>query len=369
MYLYKKIILFLIFVFSLPAFSISTPDIGANTLFLYQNSNFHQQDANPGSLDANPNGLNVQEAELSFISDVDPYTRLNLLLSIAPKYKTDGTKITEEWTIEPEEAFAESNAIDFMTLKLGKFKSALGKHNTLHTHAYPFVLAPLTNVHLLGEEGLNDVGVSAAALVPTSWFNEVTLQALRGKGENDEFNSPSVSESVGLAHWKNLFDLSDELTLELGASYSWGQNSYKGQTSLTGADLTFKWRPSVGGKYHSLLWTTEYLNRRQTRSTYDDEVGSGIASWIQYQFTDRWMVAYRYDQFNMKNSYDTANLPNDLEERHSVGLTYLPSEFSSYKFEYDHRRGPQQNSHQENSESVFYLQANFTIGAHPAHAY
>ena len=72
-----------------PLFSIAmnTPNTSANTLLLYRNSNFHQQDADPGNLDQDRNGINIQEAELQFYSDVDPYTRLSLLLSIHPEYE------------------------------------------------------------------------------------------------------------------------------------------------------------------------------------------------------------------------------------------------------------------------------------------
>ena len=59
----------------------------------------------------------------------------------------------------------------------------MGKHNQLHTHAFPFILAPLINLNLLGDEGLSDVGFSTAILLPaTSWFSELTLQYIRGEG-------------------------------------------------------------------------------------------------------------------------------------------------------------------------------------------
>ena len=69
--------------------AMNTPNTSANALFLYRNSNFHQQDADPVNLDQDRNGINIQEAELQFFSDVDPYTRLNLLLTIHPEYEKD----------------------------------------------------------------------------------------------------------------------------------------------------------------------------------------------------------------------------------------------------------------------------------------
>lgn len=349
--------------------AITSPSVSANALFLYRNSNFHKEDTNAANLDTSPNGIDVQETELQFYTDVDPYTRLSLLFSIKPTYTSDGTTVSQSWGIEPEEAFAESNFISNVTLKVGKFKAAMGKHNLLHSHAYPLQEAPLANTKLLGDEGLSDSGLSAAVLLPTNWFNEMSFQILRGKGENTEFKSPTPGSNVGLFHWKNLFDLSDELTLEAGASFAQGANSYRKSTSLTGGDLTFKWRPTSGGKYRSVMWSTEYLGRTQGQPGVSDETASGIASWVQYQFAERWSGLYRFDNLNVKNTFDSTNLPNDTYERHSLGIVFSPSEFSIFRLEYDQKRGGPSNISGESTEKSVFLQANFTIGAHPSHSY
>ncbi|MGZ3692153.1 MAG: hypothetical protein ACXVAX_11665 [Pseudobdellovibrio sp.] len=348
---------------------LKTPNMSANALFLYRNSNFHKEDTDPANPDQERNGFNLQEAELQFYSDVDPYTKMSLLLSVHPSYEVNGGKVEEKWNIEPEEGFVESNVISDVTLKVGKFKAAMGKHNMLHTHAYAFVDAPLSNEALLGDEGLNDVGISAAALLPASWFSELTFQYLRGEGENAEFNSPTPDDGVGLVHWKNLFDISDALTMELGGSYAAGDNSLKGATSLAGAELTFKWRPTESGRYKSLLWATEYLSRTQTQPGFKNEGANGLASWLQYQFAERWAALYRYDNLNVENTFTAADLPNGPVQRNSVGIVYMPSEFSSYKLEFDQRTGGLPSATGETTENKIYLQANYTIGAHPAHAY
>lgn len=349
--------------------ALSSPNVSANSLFLMRNSNFHKEDSNSTSIDQTPNGLDVRETELQFYSDVDPYSRLNITLSIAPKYQAEGTKVTQKWNLEPEEATVESSAIQDVTLKVGKFKGFLGKHNTLHTHAFPFIEAPLANTKLLGDEGLNDTGLSAAFLLPTRWFSEVTVQYLRGKGENEEFNSPTPASGVGLLHYKNLNDINEELTVETGVSYAQGGNSYRQTTALTGLDLTFKWRPVSGGKYKSLIWSTEYLSRKQGQSSVADEKASGIASWVQYQFAERWSALYRYDNLIVKDTFDATTLPNDTWERHSVGLNFSSSEFATFKLEFNQRRGGTVSSTNETTEKSAFLQANFTIGAHPAHSY
>lgn len=364
---------FLIFIVSLfglvsPAFAITSPSISANALFLYRNSNFHTGDTNAAVLDENPNGFDVEETEIQIFADVDPYTRLNLLFTIAPSYSTDGTTVSESYGIEPEEGFVESNVIPSLTLKFGKFKAFVGKHNMLHSHAYPFIEGPLANGVLLGGEGLNDTGFSAAYLIPTFWYNELTFQFLRGKGDNDEFNSPSPSDNAALVHWKNLFDLTDSLTLEAGATFAEGKNSFRGDTNLYGADLTLKWRPSEGGRYQSVIWATEYLGRNRSQPAVTEEKGQGLTSWVQYQFAERWAALYRYDTVSIDHSLDILNLPNDTLVRHSLALVYNPSEFSAFKIEYDQKTGAPEVKNQD-TEKVVMLQANLTIGAHPAHSY
>ncbi len=366
---FQFLVFLILFGLGFNSFGDTGPSISANALFLYRNSNFHKEDANSAAVDSTPNGFNVREAELQIFSDVDSYTRMNLLLSISPSYTPDGMTIQEKWGIEPEEAFVESNVVSGVTFKLGKFKAFMGKHNLQHTHAYAFIDAPLANTFLLGDEGLNDVGGSTAIFVPTSWFNEVTFQILRGKGENSEFNSPTPANSVGLVHWKNLVDVSDDLTAEIGVSHARGGNSYKKSTSLSAADVTFKWKPSEGGKYRSLVWAIEYLQRTQSQIASDDEIGGGVASWIQFQFAERWSALFRYDNLVVKNSFDVANLPNDTWTRNSLGLQFAATEFSSYKLEFNQKNGGLKNLNNEGTENSVFVQANFTIGAHPAHAY
>ena len=368
-----KLLLIITFLIASNGFCISTPLISANALFLYRNSNFHKEDTDtttPGfTPDQERNGINVREAELQFDSDVDPYNRLSLLLSIHPQYELNGTNVEEKWIVEPEEAFVESNVVPDVTFKIGKFKAAMGKQNTLHTHAFLFIDQALQNSKLLGDEGLNDVGLSAAALLPTAWFSEVTLQYLRGEGENTEFKSATPGDGVGLIHWKNLFDLSDALTMEIGGSFAGGANSLRGTTSIAGADVTFKWRPTEGGRYQSLIWASEFLSRKQTQAVVNDEKASGFESSLQYQFAERWAGLYRFDTLTVKDTFDPANLPDDTYQRHSVGLAYIPSEFSQYKLEFDRKTGGPVSATGEKTENTVFLQANFTIGAHPAHSY
>lgn len=215
------------------------------------------------------------------------------------------------------------------------------------------------------------MGVSAAILLPpSSWFCELTLQYMRGEGENAEFNSATPGDGVGVAHWKNLFDLNDSNTLEAGLSYAQGANSLRGTTQLGGADITWKWRPVDGGLYQSGLLGLEYLERQLEQPGTSKEIGKGHAVFAQYQFAQRWSALARTEFLEVTDADSTFNpkaLENDITTKHSVALIFKATEFSSYRLEYDRVHGPIKND--ESNENKIFLQANFTIGAHPSHSY
>ena len=207
------------------------PSIGINSLFLYQNN----------SVNSDNDGFQIQEMEMQFVSDVDSYFLVNALLAIRPE---EG-----EFIIEPEEAFVETTSLSQVTFRVGKFRMAMGKHNQRHTHAYPFIKAPLAQSTYLGEEGLQETGVSMRYLVPTPWYQELTLQVVQGDNE-DLFNNDNKDVHAGLVHLANFFELTSATTMEVGLSgMSGGNDNPEGEndvTHLLGADLTFKWKPSKG---------------------------------------------------------------------------------------------------------------------------
>jgi hypothetical protein len=334
------------------------PDIGINTLILYQNSN-RGNDVTA----EDRNGFNLQEAELQFAADVDPYWRFSSIFAIHQEYEA-GPPIERPWVIEPEEAFAETLAVPSVTLKAGKFKTAFGKHNTLHTHAFPFIDAPIANQTLLGDEGLNDTGASLSALLPTPWFLEITAQAVSGKSEGlDYFDSASPNDVVGILHLKNLWDLSDDLTMELGTSGASGKNPDQRTTNLWGGDLTFKWRPDAR-KDRAIVWSTEGLSRDLNRLAFRER-GSGVASWIQYQFNRRWWAQIRGEYLQVKQQDPTAINPiSEYQRKQSALIGFIPSEFSGIRIQYDRL-----DDSAVKPEQKVMLQLNYSIGAHPAHVY
>ena len=268
-----------------------------------------------------------------------------------------------------------TTTLPYVTLRAGKFKLALGKHNQLHTHAFPFIDAPLYQTKITGEEGLNASSVSASALVPLPWFSELTAQAF-SLGNDDLFGdaSTTIGTTVGvrsgktgaLGRFRNLFEFGDDATLELGASAGTGKNAYGFQTTVYGADVTLKWRPAEGGKYEAFIWNTEYLgSRRKGRlnsagTGENEEKIGGAATYVQFQFAERWWIQARAEILGAPHN---AVVP--LHTKQSGLIGFFPSEFSGFRLQYDHendRARPRQ-------DHAVTLQYNVTIGAHPAHAY
>ncbi|MCX6128659.1 MAG: hypothetical protein NTX25_06290, partial [Proteobacteria bacterium] len=267
----------------------SNPDISVSVLSLFKHSK--RQGAQQAEADG---GMSMQEAELQFTANVDPYLRAAVLLSIHPSEEATATKSPDDaaaaepseksFAIEPEEVYLETIALPFINLKAGRFHAALGRHNILHAHAFPFIDAPLINQALLGPDGLTEVGLSAAGLIPAPWFMEATVQALQGDSPS-LFASESSSDIASVYRLRNLFELSESATLDLGLSGASGHNFYNEQTKVKGADLTLKWRPTKAGKYQSVIFTGEYLKGNCGGRPLNSEL-TGYATWIQYQFAE-----------------------------------------------------------------------------------
>ncbi|HEX6766724.1 MAG TPA: hypothetical protein VF103_14620, partial [Polyangiaceae bacterium] len=89
-------------------------------------------------------GIFVQEVELRASAIVDPYFRADV--AIAGNADQIGF----------EEAYVTTLEIPRVTFRAGQMHATVGRHNLLHTHAFPFLTAPLPWRALLGPEGLAD---------------------------------------------------------------------------------------------------------------------------------------------------------------------------------------------------------------------
>lgn len=288
------------------------------------------------------NGLSVQEVEVRLTANVDTYIRGDVTLAIPG---TEG--------LEVEEGFVETIGLPNITLRAGKFFSALGRHNRLHTHAFPFIDPPVAHERLLGGEGLNEVGIRASLLLPVEWFSELNIEIL--DGENVLFDATG-DDLAYLGTWKNFWDLSDATTVEAGGSIGVGKNKYGELSRLIGGDLTIKWRPTRRGVYRSLTVNAEYLQARVDDGVDTESIG-GLGATLQVQMAKVWWLQGRYDVFGLPS------IKPDRQHRVSALVAFLPSEFSALRLQYSLNKEADERVHQ------LALQLNFTIGSHPAHNY
>ena len=68
-----------------------------------------------------------------------------------------------------------------LQLKAGRFRSAIGRLNTVHPHALPFIDMPNAYVNYFGDDGLKDEGLSLSWLLPTkAFYQELLFQVTSG---------------------------------------------------------------------------------------------------------------------------------------------------------------------------------------------
>ncbi|MDP2314770.1 MAG: porin [Pseudomonadota bacterium] len=300
----------------------------------------------PGGGETFGTGLNVQEMELQLRSVVDPYFNASITLAIPG---TEG--------VEAEEAYVQLTAVPRLLVNVGKFKQPFGRENATHTHALLTVDKSLVGQRIFGGEGLNDVAVNAQLLLPTPWYSELTLGVDRGT--HDVLLGSGDSLGVGgMAHWKNLFDLSYETSIELGVSGLVGKNAFDGTSVVGGVDLTLKSHGRGSRQWNRLVWQSEYLVMKREGAPEDASVG-GLYSTVEYALTRRLWVGGRFDY---------VGLPEPVEGGHSLAATGIlvlaPTEFSAVRLQYQRQWLP--DGHVVDSVTS---QLNFTIGAHPAHSY
>ena len=294
------------------------------------------------------------EAEIAVQSVVDPYARADFFLSVA-------RDAAGKFGLDLEEGYLTSLDLPAgLQLKAGKFRTSFGKINNIHPHALPFISMPNSYVRFLGEDGLNDEGISLSWLVPNplDFYQELTVEATRGPDDNPSFVRSNVDRFLYLAHLKNFWDLSDNATFELGLSGAGGQNDSAFATALAGVDLTYKWKPLQFNTYQSFvlqaeaIWSNKRLSGNETMKSW------GMYALATYQVGKRWFLTGRFDY---------SNLPDNslfVERAYSGVLGWYATEFQKIEVEYKAT-----TSKTYPSMNQILLRSLFVIGAHGAHAY
>jgi hypothetical protein len=300
--------------------------------------------------------LEMHESEASFQAVVDPYARADFFFSFG------------EEGVAVEEGYATLTALPGGLLtKIGKMRAAFGKVNTMHNHVLPWTDRPLVTTNLVGgEDGIDDAGVSVARIIPNRWlFLEATGQVYRG--DSDElFHSSKPSDLAYVGNLRAYQDITENANIDFGFSAAHGHNfagivdgTDLGRFTTTLYDLyaTYKWKPLSRAIYHSFTGRTEWIWSRH------QQVGGTQAPWGMYlsgdyQTARRWIFGGRLDRSGRAND---ASL---VDTGGSFIVTYLPSEFSQVRLQYqrtNYALGP--------AADQWLFQFQFAIGAHGAHPF
>jgi hypothetical protein len=300
----------------------------------------------------------MHESEAAFQAVVDPYARADFFFS----FGEEGVNLEEGYITFTELPGG-------LLTKVGKFRAAFGKVNTLHNHVLPWTDRPLvTNNLVAGEDGIDNAGISVARLIPNPWFFlEATGQVLRGDSgdvQSPLFTSTQRSHFAYVGHLRGYQDISESTNIDLGASVAHGFNASgvpvginDFTTRLFGVDATVRWKPLQRSIYHSFVGRSEVIWSRREQPT-GVQNASGFYVSGDYQFARRWFAGVRFDG---------SDRPDNTQLRDSGWsgvLTYWPSEFSQVRGQYRFTNwaiGPSANE--------FLFQVQFSIGAHGAHPF
>jgi hypothetical protein len=214
-----------------------------------------------------------EEAEISFLSTIDPYAKADFYLSFSRN--GDG-----EYVGTIEEAFLTTLSLPFdLRLKAGRFRLPVGRINPVHPHALPFTDIPLPIVAFLGEEGLIDDGAALNWLIPNpfGFYQDIEIGLSNVSMESPLFAPPEAGRYLYTAHIKNFWDTDENTTLELGLTGLTGPNHLELTSSLGAADLTLKWKPLQMNRYKSITWQSEVFFSR-----YGIDHGGSINTWGMY---------------------------------------------------------------------------------------
>jgi hypothetical protein len=306
------------------------------------------------------NQFQFRELELGFSAAIDPYARADFFVSLGQD--DDG-----EFSTELEEGYATFLTVPWdLQPRLGKFRASLGKANSLHLHALPWVEYPLVLQNFFGEDGLSGVGAGVNWLIPNPWDKYLELTYEITNTYDVLFAGEESDEFIHLLHQKSFVELSDASTLEVGLSFATEpdlESRERGPVLVEGIDLTYKWRPPGAGLYRAILWQTEAI-AGQIDLDRGWEYPWGLFSAVEYQFARRWSTGIRYDF----TRHDFTAEPSFDEHAGSAFLTFIQSEFLFWRLAYRYTDHETRVRGYTDEHQVF-LQCNFGIGPHRAHKY
>lgn len=306
------------------------------------------------------NRLYLREAELNIVAPLDPFTRGKFFFGIP------GSASGEPLSTIVEEAYMEwLNLPGGLNLKIGEFNTQFGVLNRWHDHGLPQVDRPKALTNLFGTGNFGGIGISGNLLFPNLWahVNELDIEVISG-GDGFSFDD-SYENVIGVAHFKNYYDLTRNAYVEIGLSGAHGYNDMDNdfKTTLAGIDLAYKWVPAGRSHYRTTEFRSEFfLSHREETSGYTDSFG--FYSYITNKMGPRSWAGIRFGYSEMPWDTTPKLLKDEYEWDISPTFDFWQSEFVMMRLQYSYTK----RSYAENDHSII-LQSVWSMGPHKHEAY
>lgn len=339
---------------------------------------YNEKDKIPrGELQPTTSGFHLEEVEIGFESNVDPYFRLYSFIGVAQDH------------VHICEAYFETLQLPLnLQVKFGQFLLPVGRHNPQHAHYWKFVDQPIVVDRFLnGGEGLSSFGGEINLLLPLPWYMKISYVLV--KADTGEFpklpgiDLHSDQRSFGLSpgeEWYNLLHLlrvetfipfSDTWSMLIGLNGLWGPSGQGegNRTDIYGVDLFIRYKPVSGSSYFEFWWQSEgYIRLRQFPQNQLFDFGTYTI--MAFRVAQRWYLGGRLDYVGGELTRDPNNLTGSglkaEELRATFGITFQPSEFSLLRLQYNFDKP---NWGELDPVHEILLQLQVTIGAHGAHPF
>jgi hypothetical protein len=365
-----------------------------------------------GGHDPHKRGFTLSQAEIGLAGAVDPYinAEAHIVFQVDP--------ITGETGAELEDAFLTTQTLPYgLQIKAGQYFTEFGRINPQHPHQWDWIDQPIINTRVFGPDGLRQTGARIAWLTPLPWFSELYFGVQNADGETTESflasegilqeqpvggrpfvdrSTRSLGDMLYSMRWLNSWDLSDQWSLQLGASAVYGPNftGGSGDTWIYGGDVRLKWVAAQNERgYPFVVFQSEIMRRDFNAApglsagpdglagTGDDVSlrGDTLHDWGFYAqalwgFKTDWALGLRYematgsgDSVAADGSFVSHNADPFRDNRYRISpiIQWQPTHFSRVRLQYNFDHA----DHLDKPAHSVWVGVEFLIGAHPAHNY
>ena len=289
-------------------------------------------------------GFNFNYAEVLMSSAVDPNFDAFAIFHMSSE------------DFEVDEAYVTTRDLpNGFKLKAGKFKSAFGRYNEKHQHAWDFSEQTLVYNAFFGAEGIGDAGFQMQWVAPTDTYLMFGVEAMQGT--NELSFGYEKSNNLYNSYAKTSIDITDYTSILAGVSVLHGKN-LEGNTNIYATDFTLQTQLS---SYSSLALQSEYIYRDKEQDI-NSLKQDGVYAQLVYKYNQNYATGIRYDVL-MKTNNEEKNL-----DMYTGMIEYKPSEFSRIRLEYSIDKSKYFDGEQKDVQQLM-LEFNVAIGAHGAHNY